>query len=159
MFKKILSRMALAILPAAIGCTTTSTDCTAIGCGPAFLVQFERTGAWSPGNYRVTVVADGETVECTATLPLDCEGPPPCPSSAGFLVALNGCALDPSQHSITGVEFFQGSAPQSVEVRVYQDDVLLGEDRYFPSYTESQPNGPDCEPVCKNAEIADLALQ
>ncbi len=48
------------------------------------------------------------------------------------------------------------SAPKSVEVRVFQDDVLVG--AYTPVYSESFPNGPDCGPGCVSAESVMLAL-
>lgn len=161
MLKNMLMGMALAaaLATAAPGCALESAGCTEIGCGSAFSVAFQRAGGWEAGTYRVTVVTDGETLECTATLPLDCNAPAPCPSSSGIIIGLSGCALDPSQQSITGVEILQGKAPQSVQVSVYQDEALLGEGSYTPSYTESQPNGPDCEPICKSAGSVELALQ
>jgi hypothetical protein len=159
MLKKMLMGAGLALSLAAPGCSLESAGCTELGCASTFSVAFQRAGGWPAGSYRVTVVADGETFACTATMPLQCNAPPACPSSAGIIIGLSGCALDPSQQSITGVEFLQGKAPQSVTVSVHQDDVLLGEGTYTPSYTESQPNGPDCEPTCKSGGSEELTLQ
>lgn len=145
----------LAGLLAATGCD--SQACTLIGCGPAFQVELQRP-EWTAGSYKITVIADGETIECTATLPLKCDAPPPCPGSSNLILGQDGCALDPSEHRLAYLEFTQGSAPKSVEVQVHQDDVLLGEGAYTPEYSESQPNGPDCAPTCVSADSATLAL-
>ena len=48
--------------------------------------------------------------------------------------------------------------PASVAVSVHHDDALLGEGSYSPTYATSEPNGPDCEPTCKNAPSAELSL-
>jgi len=143
-----------------VGLPATGCDpqaCTQIGCGAEFRVEFQRP-AWTPGSYRVELEVDGDSLECIATLPLDCEAPPPCPGAPQLQLLLDGCALDPSQHRIAGLEFQGGSAPKSIAVRVLQDDALLGEGAYTPVYTESFPNGPDCGPACVQAESAALAL-
>lgn len=145
----------LAGLPAT-GCD--SQACTLIGCGSSFQIEFERP-AWPAGDYKVTLVADGETIECSATFPLQCDGPPACPESSKVVLGLSGCALAPSQQSLTHVEFMQGSTPKSVEVTVHQDDALLGEAAYSPEYSDSHPNGPDCDPKCTSAEAVKLTLQ
>jgi hypothetical protein len=133
------------------------TSCTEIGCAGGFTVDFRRP-SWDAGTYRVTVVADGETTECTATLPfVSCNGQPPCPGSPKFLLNLSGCALPPSQHAIAGLTF-PSTQPASVTVSVHKDGNLLGEQTYAPRYTTTRPNGPDCEPVCTGAPPETLAL-
>ncbi|WAS91726.1 hypothetical protein [Nannocystis punicea] len=155
MRRKILLAASLACLPAA-GCD--SQACTLIGCGSSFQIALQRD-AWTAGKYEVTVVADGETIECSATLPLQCDAPPACPEASQLLLGLDGCALDPAQHKLGSLEFQQGRAPKSVSVQVRQDGALLGEGEYSPVYSESQPNGPDCEPTCVGAEAVALALK
>lgn len=153
-----------ALLPALLllGCAGTSPSgggCTEIGCGSAFSINFQRQGAWGPGAYTVKVTVDGAPFTCTATIPLSCDAPSPCPGDAPFLLGLNGCALDPSQHSLSGIELKQGTAPASIQVDVAQDGKDLGTGTFKPTYTTSQPNGPDCEPVCKSAPSVTLSLQ
>ncbi|PCC72931.1 hypothetical protein SAMN02745121_02049 [Nannocystis exedens] len=155
MLRKILLATALASLPSA-GCD--SQACTLIGCGSTFQIALQRA-AWTAGEYTVTVVADGETIECAATLPLQCDAPPACPQSSQLILGLEGCALDPSQHKLGNLEFQQGRAPKSVAVQVLQDGALLGEGQYSPNYSESQPNGPDCEPTCVGADGVTLTLK
>lgn len=151
--KLVLAALLAGLL--ATGCETQS--CTAIGCGAAFQVEFQRDG-WPAGDYEITVVADGETIECSVTMPLQCDAPSPCPESSQVILGREGCALEPSAQKLNYVEFSPGKTPKSVTVKVQQDDALLGEGVYAPAYSESQPNGPDCEPTCKSAESAVLAL-
>ncbi|MDC0716827.1 hypothetical protein [Nannocystis bainbridge] len=145
----------LLALPAA-GCE--SQACTLIGCVGTFAVFLERA-AWTAGEYTVTVVADDETIACTATLPLQCDAPPACPEASQLTLGVEGCKLPPAQHKLGNLEFRQGKAPKSVSVQVHQDDVLLGEGTYTPDYSESQPNGPDCGPICVGAEGVTLTLK
>ncbi|EYF06739.1 Hypothetical protein CAP_1436 [Chondromyces apiculatus DSM 436] len=152
--------LALAALAAlaltTLGCETT--ECTEMGCVSSFAVTFAHAGAWEAGSYRVTVTVDGGApVACTVTLPLDCNAPSPCPNGTPFYISTEGCALDPAQHVLGGVDFW-GVTPASVAVSVHREGVLLGEGSYSPNYTTSQPNGPDCEPTCKNAPSAELSL-
>jgi hypothetical protein len=136
-----------------------SSGCTEVGCGPAFSVGFVRKGPWAPGDYGVTVTVDGAPFKCTATLPLSCNAPSPCPEGAPFFLGSSGCALDPSEHSLSGVEISQGSAPASVQIEVTLDGNGIGSDTFTPTYTTSSPNGPGCGPDCKSAPGATLILK
>ena len=150
---------ALAVLLAAtLPLLACDRACTLVGCGSPLQVDLERA-AWTPGTYEVTVVADGETTVCSATLPLDCDAPPACGASSELIVGLSGCAGPPSEHKLGPIELPHGTAPKSVEVRVAQDGALIGEAVYTPTYTESYPNGPDCGPPCFGAESVTLTLQ
>lgn len=132
--------------------------CTLIGCGNPLQVDLQRA-AWTPGTYEITVIADGETSECTVILPLDCNAPSPCGDAPNLIIEREGCALPAPQHKIGAVAFTGDSAPAAVEVRVVQDGVLLGEAAYTPKYTESTPNGPNCGPACKSSDPVTLALK
>jgi hypothetical protein len=92
-------------------------------------------------------------------LPLSCSDQAPCAADAPFLLGLSGCALDPSQHSLSGVEFLQGSAPTTIQVKVSHEGNLLGEGTFTPTYTTARPNGPSCEPECKGAPGVTLSLK
>ncbi|EYF05104.1 hypothetical protein [Chondromyces apiculatus] len=133
--------------------------CTQIGCGPAFSVAFQRPSPWKSGTYRVTVTADGKEATCTATFPLACDAPPPCPADAGFQLGLSGCALPPAQHSLSGIDFSQGTRPAKVDVKVFEADAPIGAASYTPAYTSATPNGPGCEPACTGAPPVTLTLQ
>jgi hypothetical protein len=158
MFANMTRTFVPGVALAALALLSCDHACTQIGCGAAFSVEFQRA-AWTAGDYVITVTADGQTTECTATLPLDCAAPPPCGDAAGLILIQDGCALAASEHKLGGVEFLDGQAPTSVNVRVEQDGALLGEAVYAPAYTESRPNGDDCEPTCNQADGETLALK
>ena len=161
------SALLLLLLPAVLfagGCGTVppgtaDQGCTVIGCGSAFSVNFLHAGAWPAGSYAVEVEVDGATFTCSATLPLQCNAPSPCPAGSPFLLGRSGCALDAAQQSLSGIDFDLGSAPASVRVKVSWDGATLGIGTFSPTFTTSRPNGASCEPVCKSAPPATLAVQ
>jgi hypothetical protein len=129
---------------------TPPRACTEIGCASGLSVDFVRSGRWAAGNYRIEVTADGNAGACEITLPLSCSRQPRCTGASAWRVGESGCALDPQSHSLTGVDF-SPAQPVDVTVTVSLDDRRLGEARLQPVYTTSQPNGPGCEPVCRQA--------
>jgi hypothetical protein len=133
--------------------------CTEIGCGPPFAIAFQRAGAWPIGKYAVEVTVDGKSFMCVTALPLSCSDQAPCAADAPFLLGLSGCALDPSQHSLSGVDFLQGAAPTTIQVEVSHEGNLLGEGTFTPTFATSRPNGPSCEPECKGAPGVTLSLK
>jgi hypothetical protein len=149
-----------AALAGLAGCVPVKEHaCTAIGCGYALQVTFSRPGAWAAGGYRVEVTADGATGACDVDLPLACDRVQRCEGTRDWFLILSGCALDPGQHLIGGVVFSRGT-PAVVDVTVRQGDRSLGAGRFTPVYATGQPNGPDCEPVCRQAkEAATLVLE
>ena len=133
--------------------------CTQVGCGSPFSIAFQRAGAWPIGKYTVEVTVDGQSFTCVTALPLSCSDQAPCAADAPFLLGLSGCALDPSQHSLSGVEFLQDAAPATIQVKVSHEGDLLGEGTFTPAYTTSRPNGPNCESECKGAPGVTLSLK
>jgi hypothetical protein len=130
--------------------------CTEIGCQSGFAVDLVRPLPWTAGRYRVEVTGDANA-SCEVDLPLSCERPARCSGQPGSVtLGLSGCALDASQHSISSV-FFPG-LPGTVTVTVLQDDRPLGTGTFSPAYRSTQPNGPDCEPICRTAPPATLPL-
>jgi hypothetical protein len=51
------------------------------------------------------------------------------------------------------------SAPAQVDVIVRRDGRQVASGSFAPAYTTSQPNGPGCEPTCRQAPPATLDLQ
>jgi len=158
-----VSTITLALALIAPGCSGPFVPggggCTEIGCGPPFSIAFQRAGAWPIGKYAVEVVVDGQSFVCVTALPLSCSNQAPCAADAPFLLGLSGCALDPSQHSLSGVEFLQDAAPATIQVKVSHEGDLLGEGTFTPAYTTSRPNGPNCESECKGAPGVTLSLK
>jgi hypothetical protein len=129
--------------------------CTELGCGFPFSVQFEKSGVWAPGHYRVRVTLDGRAVECAADFPLSCDAPPAC-DDPGIVLGLSGCALPAESHAIIGVDVLTETAAVSVELLAVSGSLASG--TWSPTYTTTQPNGPQCAPVCRTAPSATLAI-
>lgn len=92
--------------------------------------------------------ADSEVRTCTVTLPFaTVETGATC--SPNLRLNTSGSALPPSQHEILGVHLTD--APTSVTVTIKRDDAMLATQTFTPSYVTTQPNGPDCEPTCTQA--------
>jgi hypothetical protein len=143
------------------GCDRLVKTCTLIGCSSGFAVNFQYTdGVWRPGRYQVDVTSDGVSGSCEVTLPLaPCETPSStCTGQRSWSLGESGCALPTSQHSLSGISF-SGTTPAKVDVTVSRDGRQLASQSFTPSYTTSQPNGPDCEPTCRTAATATLQLQ
>jgi hypothetical protein len=130
--------------------------CTEIGCGPAFLVEFESRGDRNLGLYRVDLVIDGDAITCERQLPLHCDDPPACPRDDVQLIEI-GCALGESEHALGGVQFV-GATPRSISITVFENDVQIGAASYELAYATSHPNGPECDPACTQAPTQKLVL-
>jgi hypothetical protein len=128
----------------------TSTECTLIGCGTFLEVRF--TGATTkPGLYQVEIVADGVPSSCQIALPHECTAQPICSAGqSSWQLSLSGCAVDGGQQSVDGFVFFTGG-PASLDFIVRRDDTVVGGGSAQPVYQESRPNGPDCDPLCRQA--------
>ncbi len=70
-------------------------------------------------------------------------------------VGESGCALPPAQHGLAGIDI--DTAPAQVRIVVRRDGVEVSAQELAPKYTDSRPNGPQCEPVCHQAS-AELPL-
>ena len=147
-------------LLAVAGCNELVEGCTEIGCGFPFQVNFVKGSAWRPGTYRVEVETDRVPSACVAQLPfagcqiaiaVGCEGP------ANWNMGLSGCALPTDSHTISGVSF-SSARPTIVKVSVFHDERPIGTGTFTPTYTVSRPNGRNCEPECRTAPAASLAL-
>jgi hypothetical protein len=121
-----------------------------IGCADSLEVKF--TGATTkPGRYQVEVVADGVPTTCQMTLPQSCGAPPFCfGGSAMWRFVTAGCAAGQGPQSIEGFTFYT-AGPASLDFIVRRDDVVVGGGSAQPVYKESRPNGPECDPVCRQA--------
>ena len=141
---------ALSTLAAVFCYGCTSKMCTAIGCGYSLEIRF--TGATAkPGRYQIEVVADGMPSSCQITLPRECNALPICSSGTStWHVTLSGCSTGSEPQSVDGF-FFYAAGPASLDFVVRRDDVLVGGGSAQPTYQASQPNGPECEPLCRQA--------
>jgi hypothetical protein len=146
-------------LLAAAGCNELVEGCTEIGCGLPFRVNFVKASAWRPGSYTVEVETDRVPSACVAQLPFgSCQIAMGCEGRADWMMDLSGCALPTDNHTISGVSF-SSARPNNVKVSVFHDGRPIGTGTFTPTYTVSRPNGRHCEPECRTAPTASLALE
>ena len=132
------------------GASSTGPEaCTEIGCASGVTLDFSAP-LRATGKYTVRVDADGQQTTCEATLPFaGCASEPAC-SSPDVLLGQSGCALPASEHSLTGLQL-PTKTPSKVTVTIERDGQPVATQTFDLTYTTSRPNGPDCEPVCKQA--------
>lgn len=154
----LLSLVASSMLAGCIGTGPGETSCTLMACEDGVTIDFAGGGATAQGKYDFDIVADGQKITCTATLPL-----PPCASvmtscsAAGVGLIESGCALPPAQHSLAGLTF-TGVHPTSIAVTVKRDGAQIAMHSFTLAYQRVAPNGEECGPVCEQAPTQNLAI-
>lgn len=130
--------------------------CTEIGCADGLVISLSPNAGWAPGQYRFTIVTDGETTVCEGALPLPpCEQPALRCTGNAAIIGESGCAIEPAAHGFSDIQI--ASKPQSVTLTIERDGQTIANQTLTPAYQRSQPNGPGCPPVCDNAH-AELAV-
>ncbi len=129
---------AASLVTAFAGCNSLSHACTLVGCTDQLTVNIRRS---VPSRYQVNLTIDGQSAQFT------CDNGTPR-GAVGVTVALCG----PNSFVIVG-------APSTVHVilpcGVGPDDAGVNDcgGDLKPTYIVAQPNGPDCEPTCKQATV------
>ena len=127
--------------------------CTKMGCMSTLgVVVQDKPG--QKGAYVIEVEAGDQKGRCEARLPAPrcgepwtrCEGTLPLMAKEGEI-----CKKPPAEHTLPPLTI--GAAPEKVIVRVLRDKKQVHEETVAPPYDALQPNGPGCEPTCKQAEI------
>ena len=119
--------------------------CTLIGCANGFEIHLTRSAPLAAGSYGFQFVIDGRAVSCSLTLPTTSQVQA-CAEGSGVTVAAGpGAAL--------GDVHIDGT-PESVLATVTHGAETIASGSFKPLYRESRPNGPECPPVCKNAEAS-----
>lgn len=129
--------------------------CTMIGCINGLHIALTKATPWLPGAYTFAFELDGKPVECKGALPLQsCDAGPSlsCTPDALVQIGESGCALPPAQQGFSDITI-EGE-PKQVTLKVLQDDKALISADVTPDYKTTQPNGPGCEPTCRNAASA-----
>lgn len=128
--------------------------CTEIGCANGFRLEL-RKDSWEPGSYSFHIEADGEVSDCTGSLPLKpCDASPSvtCTGAKGFFIGESGCAMAADQQGFSEIQF--ETSPKQITVTISRDGSELAKQTFEPTYKESQPNGPGCEPICRQASAS-----
>lgn len=115
-------------------------------------VSLSPAQSWAPGAYRFTLQADGQTETCTGSLPL-----PPCDQGRALActgaalarITESGCALAATAQGFSSIELDSG--PAHLTVLIEHDGRVIGSASLAPMYLTLRPNGPACEPVCRQA--------
>ena len=128
--------------------------CSQRGCGDALTVRVDTAAGELPsGMHRIEVLADGVSLACAFRYPLERTAAgtmqPSCSERLGVLVPADGAFSAPPAETIilTGT-------PAQVHVWQYVDDLAILDAAVAPSYEDVRPNGPGCEPVCREAQLS-----
>jgi hypothetical protein len=142
-----------------------SHACTLIGCEDQFTATVhDSNGGLPSGMHAITVTADGAILRCVFTVPL-------ATLPGGGTAGLNcpaGLQVQVIQRTTcvtSGTPNYQTQTctpvagkfnelivvvgkPTSLHVTQTVDGATFLDQTVTPAYTTSQPNGPDCDPIC-----------
>lgn len=157
--------LALLLLACSKGQVEPPTDapdgpkvCTEIGCLDGLQIALKKETPWPAGAYTFDFTVDGAPVRCSGALPLGpCDAGPSltCDVAERVVIGESGCALPAAEQGFSDVRV--PGAPAEVAVTITHEGAPLHQSTLKPTYVESRPNGPGCDPVCRSA-TAELAL-
>lgn len=125
-------------------------ECTQIGCESGVFIDLQKPDRWAPGTYVFHFILDGRDVKCEAELPL-----PACGTNAircdhdGVSIMEVGCALPRSAQGFGRIKI--EGFPAKLAAEVIRNEKRIGLLRSRPTYSDARPNGPGCEPLCRQA--------
>lgn len=151
------------------GCIDTRS-CTEIGCGTGLNIQVApSSGSWPDGMYSIQIALDDTQGSCEVRFPEDLPARGavttlPCGEGIQAMIeqrarcveTRSGDAVNQSCTPIVGqydVIFWLYQEPKHLTLQLQREgDPLLNHDADL-QYTENRPNGPECEPVCRQASV------
>lgn len=140
------------MVAAALACSSVACDlsqsCTDIGCASGLTLSVRRAaGTWADGDYVLRAGIE----RCSFSIPRDLPavGSIARPSCGGASVLLGN----------SGLELSLTTTPKTFAVELTLDGAPILSENSTPSYVESQPNGPDCGPVCRQGSIDLMVMQ
>jgi hypothetical protein len=146
-----IGRIALGLLPVVSACQAQTKSCTLIGCNDQFQVEISQAGISFP-NFAADMVIDGRKASCSAVSTTTSGG---CDS--GVTVGLRELVTCTSMIQYcagtgTYVEVLViAGTPKTVNISLHNGAKIIAERTFQPQYTDYEPNGPGCDPVCKLA--------
>jgi hypothetical protein len=148
-------------------------SCTEMGCSDGAWVTLAPEGALATGAYEMTIVTPEQThvcdfkipedlpprgsitsITCQPTLDLGLQQKAECTETRTGDSVSQSCTPIPDRYTLT---LNLPGTPQSVSIEVLRDGAELLDVTRSLSYVSARPNGPGCEPVCRQANI-DLTL-
>lgn len=126
--------------------------CTRMGCIGALKVEIGGGDKLAKGKYVIDVEADGKKGKCAFAAPNFCDDKAPkCEGEVEIEVVTQGCPAVTTGPAPSIRELKLPSTPAAASITVTRDGKKVGEAKLAPQYKEVRPNGPECDPVCKNA--------
>lgn len=149
-FPLLFGFVALASL---VACTNSSKTCTLVDCFNN--ISLKRSVAISSADvpkHTLTVCRNGRC--SSGKLPADVDSSCELKGDLGLL----SCSLDQGAYAVSLGVRFEVDDPKSgddVTVKLVNDDTGAApiDVQTKVTYKSSQPNGPDCDPVCMSAEL------
>jgi len=122
--------------------------CTKIGCKDRYAITLATKDGGAPalGNYEIAILADGKKTSCRVEV--EKGGKDSMCDSVGARPVITNEDRKASEIAVVELD----ASPASVEVTVTRAGKTLSKSTLTPSYKATQPNGPDCPPLCKRAE-------
>ncbi|MBP7252817.1 MAG: hypothetical protein KBA75_04960 [Alphaproteobacteria bacterium] len=126
--------------------------CTEMGCVDGLMLSVAPDYRWHSGAYVFRLKLDGRAVICQGSLPLKaCDMPSLTCDGVGVMITESGCALQPEAHGFGDIQISSG--PQQVAVSITRDGQTMVDKTVTPTYRTARPNGPQCEPECRQASL------
>lgn len=152
------SRVACLLLGVGLGAQGCELQsCTEAGCISGVVITASSAGPLPDGEYEVALLLDGEAHSCTGTHPRISEQTVRCePDAHGVTLYLSerGPVVVPPGTMPSGlyIEIIDRT-PRSIQLEITHDGKLVAAESFTPEYTEFAPNGEECGPVCRSAEL------
>lgn len=125
--------------------------CTEIGCNDGLTLEVAPGYQWKWGFYEMQFLLEGRSVSCKGQLPLKkCDDGPSFTCSSDIVsIGESGCALPESAHGISSIHINDTPRRMMVVIKRGGQNVVMR--TLNPEYRKSQPNGPECGPICTSA--------
>jgi hypothetical protein len=163
--------LSLALLLGFLASCAEPHSCTEIGCADAAGVTIRtESGEWAEGVYTLRITFDGAEYECGFDMPgdlpevvgqlgeLDCE-----PQLNAYFTPRVACTESSdgssSSQSCTPIErqfdlkVSTYGTPAALDVKLDLDGTQLVDEAHYLVYEEYFPNGPECGPACRQANV------
>jgi hypothetical protein len=158
----------IAVLPVH-GCDWVHS-CTEIGCGDSATVRLQTAdGTWPDGAYTFVFTSPDAVHRCQLALPGELPAPgslralacsPPlsanlsptavCTEERAANAVSESCRPVPGQFVL---EAHVTGTPATLSLRVERSGTVLLEESRSLRYTEERPNGPGCDPLCRQTSL------
>jgi hypothetical protein len=163
--------LALGLAVLASGCEVFTHSCTEIGCLDGVTLELTPGGGtFADGNYTLELIAETTRSACRFAIPdstpsqgtvgtVDCDlgldafiqQAAECTEMRTADAVSESCRPLPGQFTLNAQ---LQATPETLAVRLVRDGVSLVEQTLTPAYETSRPNGPDCDPECRQAQVS-----